>query len=116
MRTHHRETGRRFRVFLLFLALLLLGGTPAAAMRCGGRLVSTGDYSHEVLVRCGEPVHVERWEMLRQTEGFFSFQSWEQVRVEEWLYNLGSNRFMRVLRFENGRLVSERTAGKGFED
>jgi len=107
---------RHVLVGAVLLQLLALYIPTAAAMRCGGRLVSVGDYSHEVLVRCGEPVHVERWELLRQTEGFFSFRSWEQVRVEEWLYNLGSNRFMRVLRFENGRLVSERTAGKGFED
>jgi hypothetical protein len=29
----------------------------------------------------------------------------ELVTIEEWEYNLGSNRFIRYLRFENGRLT-----------
>jgi hypothetical protein len=29
----------------------------------------------------------------------------ELVTIEEWEYNLGSNSFIRYLRFENGRLM-----------
>ena len=34
------------------------------------------------------------------------------VQVDEWLYDLGSNRFRRLLRFENGRLVDIETRAK----
>lgn len=112
MRNPATLTTRRL---LAALACLLATALPAAAMRCGSQLVTIGDHAAEVLAKCGEPLTVDRWELLRQTSGFFRFKSWEQVVVEEWVYNQGSSRFMRVLRFENGRLVSEETAGKGFD-
>jgi Protein of unknown function (DUF2845) len=95
-------------------AMLLMSG-PALAMRCGHDLVSIGDRTAEVLEKCGEPLSIDRWELLRQSSGFFHFQTWEQVVVEEWTYNLGAHSFLRVLRFENGRLVHEETAGRGFD-
>jgi hypothetical protein len=38
----------------------------------------------------------------------------EQVKIEEWTYNLGTTRFVRYLRFENGILTEIRTGDKGF--
>jgi len=97
------------------LLLLLLAAAPAGAMRCGSQLVTIGDRAAEVLAKCGEPLTIDRWDLVRQTSGFFRFKTWEQVVVEEWTYNQGRSKFMRVLRFENGRLVDEETAGKGFD-
>jgi hypothetical protein len=34
------------------------------------------------------------------------------VYVDEWLYDLGDNRFRRLLRFENGRLRKVELVGK----
>lgn len=97
------------------IVVLLLAAGPAGAMRCGNELVSLGDRTVEVLEKCGPPLTVDRWELVRQTRPFFRFGVWEQVLIEEWLYNLGPHKFMRVLRFENGRLVDEKTVGKGFD-
>ena len=93
----------------------MLGTEPALAMRCGSQLVTLGDRIAEVVAKCGEPLTVDSWEVARQTSGFFRLRTWEQVVVEEWVYNQGRSKFMRVLRFENGILVSEDTAGKGFD-
>jgi hypothetical protein len=61
---------------------------------------------------------VEVWEKVRVKRDFgpwlfeaeMGLSRWspfvkELVTVEEWEYNLGSNRFIRYLRFENGRLI-----------
>ena len=37
------------------------------------------------------------------------------VVVEEWTYNLGPNRFTRILTFRNNKLVDIRTGGYGYE-
>ena len=38
----------------------------------------------------------------------------EEVRIEEWTYNLGPTRFVRYLRFENGILDAIRNGDKGY--
>ena len=104
-----------FSKLLLPAAVVLLTvPDPAMAMRCGHALVSIGDRMVEVLEKCGPPLTVDRWDGGMRSRGFFGFDFWEQVVVEEWVYNQGPHKFIRVLRFENGRLVKEETAGKGF--
>jgi len=35
-------------------------------------------------------------------------------RIDEWTYNLGPTRFMRILTFNNGRLEEVISGSKGF--
>ncbi len=81
-----------------FLLLSLLFALPATAgdLRCEGRLVARGLTPYEVIERCGEAVYEDR-----RVE--FLYEG-VPVYVDEWLYDLGDNRFRRLLRFENGRL------------
>lgn len=82
-----------------------LGAAPAAAgFRCDTDLVDRGMTPFEVLERCGTPEHEIGWTDYRYP-GFL-------VRVDEWLYELGSNRFRRLLTFENGRLRRIETRDK----
>lgn len=98
---------------MLAAALLLLAADGASAedsMRCGSALVTTGDTDTEVLLRCGEPlvrdvvgvkaVSVKRRNVLRQTEVT------TEEKVEKWTYRPGGGKFMRVLTFQGGVLVS----------
>lgn len=110
----------------LLLGLGLLG--PAEAMRCGNRIVTEGDLAGHVLAVCGEPVVSRSWTEVRVQP--VPYTLWYhpanrqhhtglavlpvEVLVEEWTYNLGARRFMRVLRFENGELVRIRTTRYGF--
>ncbi len=101
----------------------LLRPAPAEAMYCGQRLVKNGDSRHRVRALCGEPADViERVELrsvaafLRGTDGTpVRIERLVEVRIDEWTYDLGSQRLLRVFVFENGRLVSMSTRGYGLE-
>ena len=90
----------------LGLALLQLAGS-AFALRCGQDLVTEGDGKFDVLRRCGEPYFVEAWQdplFYGQSFGF----------MEDWYYNFGAGRLIRILRFRNTRLVDILTGDYGF--
>jgi len=72
----------------------------AALWRCQGKIISTGDPPALVLARCGPPA-------FRQT--LSGGAGSRGVLVEEWTYLQGPNRFIKVLRFVNGRLVNIET-------
>lgn len=76
----------------------------AASLRCNTELVARGMTPLEVVERCGEPQYALGWTDFRYP-GLF-------VRVDEWTYELGANRFRRQLTFENGRLIRIETRRK----
>jgi hypothetical protein len=105
---------------ILMVSLLLTApfDVMASDFSCGSKMISIGDYQYDVLNKCGEPSHVEVWEKMRIKRDFgprlleteMAGDQWslfvkELVKVEEWEYNLGPTRFIRYLRFENGRLI-----------
>ncbi len=99
------------------LVLSLFSFNTAHAMRCGQRLVELGDYKEEVLDRCGEPESVQRRTKLAGSTLHFPFrtldiQQFEEIQIEEWIYNFGSSRFKQYLRFENGQLKEIKTLGQ----
>ncbi len=106
-----------FGLLLLVMSLLLVNQPSAWALRCGSDLISVGDRKLEVLRSCGEPDFVDRWEEVRSGHLYY-FGHWypntETVVIEEWSYNFGPSRFIRILRFENGRLEKIETSGYGF--
>ena len=80
---------------------------------CSEQLVSVGDSKTDVLAKCGEPSlkdsHVEEFrDKLDGTERNVL------VTVEEWTYNLGPTRFVRILTFRNSRLTDIRTGNYGY--
>jgi hypothetical protein len=105
----------------------------SVAFRCGNELVSINDTRDKVRDICGEPQSIETWteERLRwyprrpyddpyryyrhyHRQDVHPYPPTEIIRVEEWVYNLGRNRFIRYLRFENGRLKKIDTGGYGY--
>ena len=79
------------------------------AMRCGSRIVSEGAYQFEVLKKCGEPAFVDERVNYDVTRPLpprqnLSREYRESIIIEEWTYNFGPRKFMRLLRFENGIL------------
>ncbi len=95
---------------------------------CGSRLVSVGDSRYEVLAKCGEPSWRDAWEEERlervggvpYIDGSPYYASRVpiftnvHVLIEEWVYNRGSSRFMRILRFENNRLINIEVGDYGY--
>jgi Protein of unknown function (DUF2845) len=103
---------------LATLVGLVAASTPAEAMRCGHRLIREGVRADELLRYCGQPLSVES----RYAERPYGFTRggvylpgfFEEVRIEEWTYNFGPRRFMRVVTLENGVVSDVRELGYGF--
>ena len=91
----------------------------ASSLRCGHKLVMLGDYKGDVLEKCGQPESVEYRTRIvgwapphpRRT---FGVQIFDEIQIEEWIYNFGRYRFQQLLRFENGVLVEIDSIGRGY--
>ena len=92
-------------------ALALLSGCPLAnaeSMSCGVNLVVEGDNKVDVLDACGEPsskdFHVIEG-LFQQRDRYGRRLQVDGLRVDTWTYRFGPQKFNRILRFENNRLV-----------
>lgn len=101
---------------MLAVSVLLISASSAYAFRCGGALVDLGDSKVEVLVKCGEPDWRTQWSEVFISDAALVTSYGVFSEKERWLYNLGPRRFMRILLFENGRLVNVTTGERGFPD
>jgi Protein of unknown function (DUF2845) len=112
---------RRY-TFTLLLALLSVGATAvvrADALRCGSRIVVTGDSRSQLHALCGDPEDVETQRILAQPSYFRHgrryFVSGDEVEilVEYWTYNFGTQKLMRRIRIEDGIVTDMETLGYG---
>ena len=87
---------------MILLAFCVIPGDALAtgAMRCGQWVISSGDSIVTVISRCGEPLYKE---VISGGEGS------RGQRVEQWTYSQGPNRFIKILEFRSGILVSIRS-------
>ncbi len=123
----------------LMLALTCLAlAEPALALRCKGKLVKEGDPQVKVLKYCGEPASAQQRMIWRSgvprpwidrrlsvesddtaisvahEELLIHDRSVVEIFVEEWTYNFGPHRLMRVVRFENGIVADVKGLGYGY--
>lgn len=98
---------------LLICTCLLIFAKNVRAERCANGLVAKGNTKYEVLIKCGEPAFKdERTEdRISRTGPGETVRS--TVRIEEWTYNFGSNKFLRIFTFQNGALIRITTRGYG---
>lgn len=103
--------------------LLLLLPAPLAAiddgMRCGNVLITRGDSVLRVQHECGEPTYTSQYVVYGTRPVFNALlnlyaEVTVPITVDEWTYNLGPNRFMRRLRFENGELITIQSLEYGY--
>lgn len=86
---------------LLFVFVLSVGQAQASSFKCNNDFVSVGDRKVTVLVRCGEPFFAE------------IISGDDDLKVEEWTYKSSAYKgFLRVLRFNGGKLVDISVAEK----
>jgi len=120
---------RKFYAWAGVLTALLLIAEPAAAFRCGTRLVVDGMHELQVIAACGEPTTKRHLGYTIRSVGVdsrYAYPGWtrsrypgystysEEVIVTEFVYNFGPRKFMRRLRFEGGILVTIETIGRGY--
>jgi hypothetical protein len=122
-----RGKNHRFLGFIV-AAVLILGVTASQALaddslRCGSRLVTTGDGKDKVRSLCGEPTSislagVERIGRYGWGYGPYDYSyygpAWMDVPVEIWTYNLGSSKLIRKLRFVGDELDDIKTGDYGY--
>lgn len=95
-------------------------GTPRD---CSGSDITPGMSKYRLLAACGEPltrtaeVMQMPYERGRRPYGYRDPAAtlWETVYREEWVYNFGAARFMRVVRLENARVAEVEMGGRGFD-
>jgi hypothetical protein len=99
-------------------AALLLAAAPAHAFRCGTRIITRGDPVDKLLHYCGEPLSVQtrftHRPYVTTPGGVFVPGLVEEVLVEEWTYNLGPQKLMRLVRLENGFVAEVKQLGYGY--
>jgi hypothetical protein len=93
------------------------GGYGGNAKRTTGdrpALVSVGDTKALVLMRLGDPTYTEQYQKIRTVfVGRHGESLQKTVSVDVFTYDLGPKRLVRILTFENGKLVRKRTGGRG---
>ena len=102
----------------LALSLFALSEAHADGMRCGTKLVSTGDSPYEVESRCGTPNDKQRRVEMRTERAWISapcaapnqtncgrvLERTVEVTIDEWIYDFGPERLVQRLTFLQGRL------------
>jgi len=87
-------------------------------MRCDSRVIGRGDHAAKVLHYCGEPAYVQSRVVQRALLGHhgsaFASGLAEEIVLEEWTYNFGPYKLMRVVELENGIVSRIRTLGYGY--
>jgi hypothetical protein len=110
------NTLNKFYMIFILLSLFLLVDERACAFSCGGKIVSTGDTTADVMLKCGKPA----WQDSRQEEVITQIDLDTKrktvVTIDEWTYNFGPDAFVRSLKFANGRLVDIKEGGYGKTD
>jgi hypothetical protein len=113
--------------FLLSVVCVLLFQNNVAAdsyLRCQGRLVSIGDTKEEVLDKCDHPDKRDQWKEDDKStisqiydyknERYIAPKRIKQpIQMERWTYNMGENRLIRYLYFQNGELIKIETGNRG---
>ena len=103
-------------------ALLLAIAVPASAdgMRCGNRLMTTGDPRAKVRQFCGEPADIQTRSILRRPTFNFGGRTlsygdgYVEIPIEIWTYNFGPYKLMRQVRFVDGMVEDIETLGYGY--
>jgi hypothetical protein len=108
------------RVAAVFV-LGLLACSPAFAFRCGTKLVVKGDTRSQVAAKCGEPTDVVKMSSVFRRpvlwangRPYYLGDDFIEIPVESWLYNLGPNKLMRRVIFEDGIVADIETLGYGY--
>ena len=101
------------KMMILLTLMLLVMTNRAMALTCPGGIVSLGESTAQVHLKCGDPtIWDQRTEdtNLRDEEGHWFHLS---RTIDEWIYDFGTNRLIQTLIFHNGDLIKISSGGFG---
>jgi len=80
---------------------------------CCDQIISSGESTGDVIAKCGKPYYrnAHNEELYEQFDGTHSRKI--VVAIDEWTYNCGPQRFLRIITFRNGIVIDIRTGGYG---
>ena len=81
---------------------------------CKDRVIAVGSTKAEVVLKCGNPITIERRTNALKENVDETTERITVMSIEEWTYNFGPGRFMRIFIFKNNRLVEIRTGEYGY--
>ncbi|MNH15950.1 hypothetical protein D3C81_1953890 [compost metagenome] len=92
--------------------LLLVATLPVSAgtLRCKSALLTEGDTTAELLIRCGQPMLRE--DLTRYEENGFGARMTVKY-AERWTYNFGKSEFMQFVTVENGVITEIEDGPRG---
>ncbi|OGP80682.1 MAG: hypothetical protein A2Z08_10660, partial [Deltaproteobacteria bacterium RBG_16_54_11] len=91
------------------IAFLLVSSVAAATDYCDeNKTVAIGATAGELIAKCGQPDWKQSYteEVIEQLDKDKKQKT--VITVEEWAYNLGPDRFIRVFKLQNGTVVDIR--------
>lgn len=95
----------------LVASIRTLDRVQAEAEGCAQATLGSNPTLGEVHLACGRPVDRSRWTEERGIRvGGIVLRG--RIPFEKWVYDPGPGRLLRILKFENGRLVSVKTGGR----
>lgn len=95
--------------------LLLLAWTQnALGFACNENVVSLGFNKAEVLIKCGKPTWTSNSTQHIIDNAYTPLETRFSTATEQWIYNFGPNRLVRILTFENGRLTHVDASDYGY--
>lgn len=109
---------RKLMVRLLFLNGRLqreetLGyGVTTLGDSCNLDSLASGTSAGEIVAYCGQPASRRNQRRATVNRDNFGNERYTPVRVEEWTYDLGDSRLLRVLTLQNGRLQGVSAEGR----
>ena len=102
----------RFLFVLAVFFLAFLNSHSVFAFDCGNGRAGIGDSKYEIRQKCGEPAYKDQTQVgrFRQIE-----EPFEQdfVHIEYWLYNFGPTQLVKVVIFEEGKVIGTHEYGYG---
>jgi hypothetical protein len=107
--------------------MLAAGPADADSLRCkNGQIISSGDSLYEVASTCGDPDYREhrveyqtvRYRVpapcpsgSREKQCSVVVEETVPVVIDQWTYDFGRNRFVQLVVFEQGKLMTVTTLG-----
>ncbi|WP_336366078.1 DUF2845 domain-containing protein [Marinobacter sp. C2H3] len=82
------------------------GFTVSVNPRCDLGTLRSATNEYELMARCGPPVSKRtEWQVAPTESGHYGSQAALPVLIQEWLYDLASNQFRKVVTLRNGEVV-----------
>jgi hypothetical protein len=102
-----KKTRLPFYVSVALALCVLSAQVQADSLRCGRKVVRSGDAQSRVLQACGKPLRQDSAQEL-----IWSGSKQKTVRVKRWYYKKSSRSLERIVSIYQGKVIAVHTGGR----